>query len=365
MIRTKKTVLWNAQTKYNVGDYVTYMNDTFVMTKEAKAGTLPTDNTSWTKVDVMDPKAFSENKVNYPPWDASKSYAVGDKCLYKQNSNYYSATVANQGVRPVDGKDKWQQVYMFTLTPEMKEDIKLNQRIATYTQAVESAMEYEPDVLYDIGDVVQAPNGDYYRLIKLKTDKSGQNVPVPRPPQATYWEKVSAGEKEYKDTEKYNINDIVTYKDKSFLNMSDTPIGTAPLINKMNPTYPEDFQNGKSGDNSDARRTSVNSKYIYNIESYGPNPLYDIYWKPLDNIFEELSDDVKESYVEAQRQLDLALTEDFDYQKDGYDEGDFVTTYDDTGIPTIWRCIKSYSLDYDDKATYPVGAVVVKDGKYY
>jgi hypothetical protein len=355
-------VMWTASTKYKIGDYVYYMNDTYVMIKEAKAGTLPTDVTAWTKVDVIDPKAYAENKANYPPWSATTTYAIGDKCFYSPNSNYYSAIAPSTGNRPPENKTLWQQVYMFTLTPEMKEDIAINQRVTTYTQAVEAAKDYVLNEVYHLDDIVQAADGEYYRLIKEKVDISGGVIAPPRPPQKTYWEKISAGEKDYKSTDTYKAGTFVNYKNITYLALKDVPAGTEPKVDNTKPASNGGVYLLNPGDYP-ASYTSYNSPRL--ADDSGPNPLYDAYWKPVEAIFEEIPDDVKQSYVETQRQMDIEATSDFDYEKDGYDEGDFVTTYDDNGIPTIWRCIKTYSIEYDNKTKYNVGDVVSKNGKGY
>lgn len=355
-------VLWSAATKYKVGDYVYYMNDTYVMIKEAKVGTLPTDVTAWTKVDVIDPKAYEENKANYPPWNASKTYAVGDKCFYKQNSNYYSAIAPTTGNRPPDSKNVWQQVYMFTLTPEMKEEIAINQRVTTYTKAVTDAKDYELGAVYTLGSMVQGADGEYYRLIKEKLNKEGVVVAPPRPPQATYWEKISAGEKDYKATDTYKSGTFVNFKNNTYLAIKDVPAGTEPKVDITRPTTDGGKYIANPGDYP-ASYTSYNSPKMY--DNSGPNPLYDTYWKPIEAIFEDIPEDVKQSYIDAQQKMDLIATDDFDYDKDGYDEGDFVTTYNDDGIPTIWRCIKTYAIDYDSKTKYNVNDIVSKDNKGY
>jgi len=294
-------VLWTQYEKYDIGDYVTYMGDTYVKIKDSAAGVLPTVVEFWTKVDVLDPLAFETNKANYPAWTRSITYKIGDKVSWE--GKYYSSTKNDsQGQHPDYSKDWWQQIFMFTLTDAMKEDIAINQRIATYTQAVDRAVDFELGEQYNLGDIVIGPDGNYYRLIEQKKDKAGNLVDTPRPPLARYWELISAGEKDYNDTTVYRVFDIVKYKGKEYILLKTTEAGTKP----------------------DTTTPGI--------------------WKLVDAIFDEIPPDVKASLLESQKDADLAVTEDFDFEANGYTDGDIVTIYSDTGIPSIWRCIKSYEL---------------------
>jgi hypothetical protein len=299
--KISNAVLWNQYNKYDVGEYVTYMGDTYVKIKDSAAGVLPTVVEFWTKVDVLDPLAYDTNKATYPNWVRTTTYKIGDKVSW--NSKYYSSTRDNnQGQHPDTAKEYWQQIFMFTLTDEMKQDIAINQRISTYTQAVDSAVEFELGQQYNVGDIVVGPDGNYYRLIEQKKDKAGNLVDTPRPPLARYWELISAGEKDYNDTTVYKVNDIVKYKGKEYLLLKTTEAGTKP----------------------DTTTLGI--------------------WKSVDAIFDDIPPDVKASFIQNQKDADIAVAEDFDFEADGYTEGDIVTTYNDKGIPTIWRCIKSYDL---------------------
>jgi len=311
-------VMWKVYTKYNIGDYVKYMDDTFVNIKDVPAGTLPTDSNAWRKVDILDPAALDKTKAEYLLWNNRTAYNAGAKVL--RLNKYYTAINNNKEMTPEIEPGTWQQVYMFTLTPDMKEELALNQRISTYTQAVDRAVEFELGQQYNIGDIVIGPDGNYYELIKQKKDRANNLMDTPRPP-SSFWKLLSAGEIDYNDTTKFKVLDIVNYEKKQYMLIKEAPAGT--------------------------------------------NPTNTIFWKTVDAVFEEVPDDVKASYADNVRNADLALTSDFNFETDGYTEGDVVTIYDDRGVPSIWRCIKDYSLDYDATKMYPINAVVKSDGKYY
>jgi hypothetical protein len=308
--------------KYNVGDYVAYMDETYVKIKDTPAGVLPTDATAWAKVDIIDPTAYATNKATYPNWSATTEYKVGNNVKSPGDNNYYTAIVDNKNKIPSREPEIWRRVFMYTLTEEMKENVKINQRVATYQAAAENAKEYELGVTYDIGDIITGFDGNYYRLILQKKDKDDNILPPPRPP-SKFWEMVSAGEKNYNDTTKYKLYDVVKYQSKEYILVKETPAGTKP--------------------------TPAN---------------IDV-WKPVDAIFEELDPEVRTSYIAAQRQIDLESSDDFTYDKEGYDEGDIVRINDTYGVETVYRCIKDYSIIWNATTDYKIGDCAIYDRKLY
>lgn len=308
--------------KYKIGDYVAYMDETYVKIKDTPAGVLPTDATAWAKVDVLDPTAYATNKANYPNWNATTEYKVGNNVKSPGDNNYYTAIVDNKNKIPNKEPEIWRRIFMYTLTEEMKENIKINQRVATYQAAAESAKDYELGVLYDIGDIITGFDGNYYRLILQKKDASGNILTPPRPP-SKFWELVTGGEKEYNDSTKYKLYDVVKYNSKEYILVKDTPAGTRPTASNID------------------------------------------VWKPVAAIFEDLDPDVRTSYIENQRQIDIDTSDDFTYDKEGYDEGDIVRINDAYGVETIYRCIKDYSIIWNKDTDYKVGDCAIYNKKLY
>jgi hypothetical protein len=308
--------------KYEIGDYVAYMDETYVKMTDTPAGVLPTVVTAWAKVDILDPTAYETNKANYPAWSAATEYKVGNNVRFSGDNNYYTALQDNKDKLPTRNTDMWRRIFMYTLTEEMKEELQINQRVATYQSAVENSKEYELGVEYDIGDIIAGFDGNYYRLILQKKDADGDNLPPPRPP-SKFWELVSAGEKDYSDTTKYRLYSIVKYQSKEYILVKDTPAGTKP--------------------------TPAN---------------IDV-WKPLDAIFEDLDPDTRALYAENKRIIDLENSDEFTYDKEGYDEGDIVTINDEYGVETVYRCIQDYSIIWNKDTDYKVGDCAIYNRKLY
>jgi len=317
---------WVAYKQYPVDSFVTYApkpDTLWVKIKDTPAGINPEDATAWEQVLLKNADLLDLTTNPGRKWDATKNYKVGDLVYWATGDlQSYKAILDSTNVRP-DTKPYWRQIKTFNLDDELVKRIKIEQRAAIFASAVGVAEDFDPDVMYELNDIVCGFDGNYYQLIKEKKDRDGDVVAPPLPPNKTYWKLISDGVTVFDPSKQYNVNDFTLYDKVYYICIkANTPVGTLP--------------------------TDKN------------------YWEELDPIFENLDPEIVQQNTE--RFYDAIMNRSEEYMDDvtqAYQIGDIAKVFDNDGYPQFYECIKDIPFAYKAKDEDIRKAEPYNNGKIY
>ena len=328
---------WEAHKIYPIGAFVTVAPDRiYRKIKESGAGILTTDTEYWDEVllnnaDLLDLRTNPGRK-----WNSTTDYKTGDKVFWNVDLQSYTAVKDSKNRRP-DDPEHWRKIYSYILSKELVKNIKIQQRAAIFSSAVNVAVDFDPDDIYELHDIVCGYDGNYYELIKEKKNRNGDVIQPPIPPNKTYWKLISDGITVFDPDRQYILNDFVQYENKHYINTKDgtTPKGTLP--------------------------TDVN------------------YWEPLEPIFEDLDPELIALNIERFNEAIINRADQYyDDITASYDVGDVVKVFDNDGYPQFYECIKDVlfgstapsedlrkAVPYNNGEMYGEDSIVSSDGMIY
>ena len=171
---------WNPTKSYNVGDVVTYQDDTYQCTIAHQS------QASWTP-GVTVPLWDKNSDPSPNSWDPTKFYNVGDVVTYQGRT--YRCTIAHQS------QESWTPSAAVSLWKETSDGHP-------------SYDSWDPTKFYNAGSMVSYQGGTYQCTIAHQSQGSrtpGTSVPL--------WEKIpNPSPKSWDSTKSYTVGYIVTYQ---------------------------------------------------------------------------------------------------------------------------------------------------------
>jgi hypothetical protein len=186
---------WSPGKEYNYGDTVKYNNNFFYFIYPTPLKGEPYKPLSakdlqfhiWTEVSKYSEvdRNIIESLINYDNWNPTVKYNEGQvvKYLNKFYLLHDGDKPYNSGNVPTD-TTFWKEVKKYDLNREEQKVFDENSKQEDINQIINDATYYDISKIYNINDIVEAPNGKYYKRIKVKSTAG------PRPPSEEWWEEL-------------------------------------------------------------------------------------------------------------------------------------------------------------------------------